>query len=116
MGSYAGPVRVIADGVPYEGTARLVPYAECKALVADPLGDQGHLYGTEPTWVLVIHARTAADAWAIRQADELVIRTNEGREGRFTVIRGGDFSSSDLQIAGGGRAPFGDEAGAVAVP
>ncbi|MDQ1051799.1 hypothetical protein [Streptomyces sp. V4I2] len=112
MGSYAGPARVIADGVPYEVSAQLVSFKEYKVLVADPFGGQGHLYGTEPRWIGIIHARTPSEAWSMSQADSLVIRTEEGREGCFTVTRGGDLCSSELQIAGSGSAPFDDEAGA----
>lgn len=112
MGSYTGPARVIADGVPYQVSAQLVSFAEYKVLVTDPFGGQGHLYGTEPRWIGIIHPSTVADAWAMSQADELVIRTEQGREGRFTVTRGGDFCSSELQIAGSASPPFDDEAGA----
>ncbi len=83
MGSYAGPARVIADGVPYEVSAQLGSFAEYKVLVADPFGGQGHLYGTEPRWIGIIHARTPSEAWAMSQAEELVIRTEVGREGCF---------------------------------
>lgn len=112
MGSYTRPARVIADGVPYEVSAQLVSFTEYKVLVADPFGGQGHLYGTEPRWIGIIHASTVADAWAMSQAGELVIKTEEGREGRFTVTRGGDLSSSELQIAGSASPPFDDEPGA----
>ncbi|GAA2768512.1 hypothetical protein GCM10010103_75540 [Streptomyces paradoxus] len=65
-------------------------------------------YGTEPRWIGAIHARTRADAWSISQTEELVIRTQEGREGRFTVTRGGDLCSRELMIAGYGSSPFDD--------
>ncbi|MEU0942333.1 hypothetical protein ABZ379_05975 [Streptomyces canus] len=68
------------------------------------------LYGPEPRWIGIIHARTPTDAWTISQTDELVIRTEEGREGRFTFTSGGDLSSSELMIAGYGSPPFDDEA------
>lgn len=109
MGRYEGPAWVIAGGRLYEVIAQLVSFTEYKALVTDPFDGQP-MYGTEPRWIGTIDARTAADAWSISQADELVIRTEEGREGRFTVTRGGDLSSKELTIAGYGNSPFDDNA------
>ncbi|MFD5234657.1 hypothetical protein ACFWJ5_40435 [Streptomyces qaidamensis] len=109
MGRYDGPAWVIAGGRLYEVIAQLVSFTEHKVLVTDPFDGQP-MYGTEPRWIGTIDARTAADAWSINQADELVIRTEEGREGRFTVTRGGDLSSSELMIAGYGSSPFDDSA------
>jgi hypothetical protein len=109
MGRYDGPTWVISDGRRYEVIAQLVSFTEYKVLVTDPFDGQP-MYGTEPRWIGTIGARTAADAWSINQADELVIRTKERREGRFTVTRGGDLSSSELTIAGYGSPPFDDNA------
>ncbi|MFF8399389.1 hypothetical protein [Streptomyces sp. NPDC016172] len=109
MGRYDGPAWVIAGGRLYEVIAQLVSFTEYKALVTDPFDGQP-MYGTEPRWIGTIDARTAADAWSVSQADEPVIRTKEGREGRFTVTRGGDLSSRELTIAGYGNSPFDDNA------
>ncbi|MEU2271530.1 DUF4873 domain-containing protein [Streptomyces olindensis] len=108
MGRYDGPAWVITDGRLYEVIAQLVSFMEYKALVTDPFDGQP-MYGTEPRWIGSIDAKTAADAWTMSQAEELVIRTHEGREGRFTVTRGGDLASSELMIAGYGSPPFHDD-------
>lgn len=110
MGSYAGPARVTADGVPYEVIAQMVSFAEYKVLVADPFGGLEHLYGIEPRWIGTIHTRTTVDAWTISQSDELAIQTEEGRESCFTVKSGGDLCSSELDIVGIGSPPFAEEA------
>ncbi|MDG9709387.1 hypothetical protein [Streptomyces sp. DH10] len=108
MGKYNGPARVIADGVPYEVSAQLVSFTEYKALVSDPHGGQEHVHSGHTRWIGTLHTRTAADAWTIRRADDLVLRTEGDWEGRFTVTGGGRLDSSELKITGSGNLPFGD--------
>jgi hypothetical protein len=108
MGRYDGPAWVIAGGRLYEVIAQLVSFTEYKALVTDPFDGQP-MYGTQPRWIGTLDTRSTADAWSVSQADELIIRTKEGREGRFTVTKGGDLHSKELMIAGYGNSPFDDD-------
>ncbi|WP_307680445.1 hypothetical protein [Streptomyces sp. V4I2] len=89
-------------------SAQLVSFTEYKALVSDPFGGQEHACSGHTRWIGTLHTRTTADAWTIRRTDDLILRTEEDREGPFTVTGGGRLGSSELRITGSGNPPFGD--------
>ncbi|WP_151485229.1 hypothetical protein [Streptomyces albicerus] len=60
-----------------------------------------------PAWGGAIQAHGEQEAFAIHDADELVLRTESGQERTFTV-NGGDLETGVLRIVGNEGPPFDD--------
>jgi hypothetical protein len=91
MTTYNGPATVTADGTQYEVTAQLT---------VTPVGHLKEWYGS-------LQAQDDAAAWNILNASTAILRVAEGRESAFTAT-GSSAGSNELDIQGGGPAPFGD--------
>ncbi|MET9954497.1 hypothetical protein ABZ135_23545 [Streptomyces sp. NPDC006339] len=107
MGRYNGSATVIADGVDYTVRAELwcepsPPQSVRSFAGSSPVGGGGIEWGG------TLYASGGTDAFAMHQANSLLLRLDDGAEAPFTFPPGGegDLEAGELEIRGSGTVPF----------
>ncbi|WP_069757904.1 DUF4873 domain-containing protein [Streptomyces sp. LUP47B] len=101
MGRYNEQATMLIDGVAYPVHAKLEGYFESEE--TQSFSGKSRVRG-HPVWGGTVQTNAQDLTWTIHNAEELILRAEDGREGPFTVSD--DNGEGVLRIRGNGRAPF----------